>query len=277
MWILHLSDVHLALGENHKIRHDLFLKLMSEKIEEFVAMKDKIVVIICGDIIYKGDASGYGLATCFFQKMKEIFGYQLMFCPCPGNHDITSDKPNCFHAFNKFVWDLTNETIINFSVDATAVCRSIEDIDFVLVNSAYHGQHTYGCVNLDNLEAILKNSKSCNKIIITHHNLIPVNSGDRSTIVNAYRLLQLALAYDVKAILHGHGHMENILLIGGKKCRLIGVGSLFFPPEDNLNNQFNLVKYANGSITEAYAYRYIGDLHGQGRVGDFQKERLNEL
>jgi len=277
MWILHLSDIHLAPGEVYKIDHDLFLKLMAEKTGEFVQTKDALVVSICGDIIYKGDSTGYNSAACFFKKMREILGSKIVFCPCPGNHDITSDTVNCFRAFNKFAWDLTNDAVINFSTEITAVCKSIGDIDMILVNSAFHGEHTYGFVELGGLEAVLKGSKSPNKIIVVHHNLIPADMNDRSTIANAYGLLQLALAHDVKAVLHGHGHMENVLLVGQKQCKLIGVGSLFFTPGDNLNNQFNLVKYENGSISEAYAYRYIADLQEGGRVGSFLKERVKEL
>lgn len=277
MWILQLSDIHLAAGESYKINHSYFLKLMNEKIKESVTPNDTIIVIICGDITYKGNPTGYDLANVFFQKMKEIFDYNIVFFPCPGNHDITSDEVNYFNKFNKFVWDLTSDGVIKFSKQNTAVCKSFKDIDMILVNSAYHGEHTYGLIKLDDLEVVLKSSKSPNKIIITHHNSIQVNINDRSTIANAYGFLQLAIAHEVKAILHGHGHLENILLMGENKCRLIGVGSLFFPPEYNLNNQFNLIKYENGSIKKACTYKYVADLHEHGRVGNFQMERLKEF
>ncbi len=276
MWILQLSDIHLATGESYEIDHDYFLKLMNEKIKENIAPKDTIIVIICGDIIYKGDPTGYGSATNFFQKMKHIFDYNIAFCPCPGNHDITSDGVNYFNGFNRFVWDLTNELGISFSSQNTAVCKPLEDIDVILVNSAYHGDHACGLIELDDLEVVLKSSKLPSKIVITHHNSISIDRNDRSAIANAYGFLQLAVAHGVKAILHGHRHMQTILSVGKNKCRLIGVGSLFFPPEHNLNNQFNLIRYENGSM-KAYSYRYVGDRHEHGHVGSFQKERLKEF
>lgn len=277
MWILQLSDIHLIAGESYKINYANFLKLMNEKIKECVTPKDRIIVIICGDITCKGNPTGYDLAKIFFQKMKKIFDYDIIFCPCPGNHDISSDEVNYFNRFNKFVWDLTNDWVIKFSRQNTAVCKSFENIDMILLNSAYHGEYTYGLIKLDDLDVVLKNSKSSNKIIITHHNSIPVNINDKSTIANAYGFLQLAIAHEVKAILHGHGHMENILLLGENKCRLIGVGSLFFPPECNLNNQFNLIKYENGSIKETCCCRYVADLLEHGHVGNFQMRPLKEF
>ena len=276
MWILQLSDIHLAVKEGCKVNRADFLKLMNEKIKESVDPAHTIIVTVCGDITYKGDPRGYGPANVFFQKMKDTFDHDIVFCPCPGNHDVTSDKANYFNGFNEFVWDLTNEADISFSMQNTAVCKSLEDIDMILVNSAYHGDCTYGLVKLDDLEAALESSKSLNRIIVTHHHSISMDQDNRSAIANAYRFLQLAVAYEVKAILHGHRHMETILLVGKNKCRLIGVGSLFFRPGYNLNNQFNVIKYENGSIKEAYTYRYVGDLHEHGRVGGFHMDHLRE-
>lgn len=277
MWILQLSDVHIAVEEDDEAKHADFLRQMNEKVRERVPPTRTIIVVICGDTIYKGDETGYGRAEVFFRRMKETFDYNIVFYPCPGNHDVTSDHTNCFSAFNRFVWHLTNVADISFSRQKTAVCTPIRDIDMILVNSAYHGDYSHGLINLDDLEDVLRSSKSLHKVIVTHHHSIPTDADDRSAIANAYRFLQLAVAHNVKAILHGHRHMETVLLVGNNKCRLIGVGSLFFPPECNLNNQFNLIRYNYGSIKEVYACRYVRDLHEHGRVGGFQMERLGEL
>jgi 3',5'-cyclic AMP phosphodiesterase CpdA len=272
MWILQIADIHLTAGGVTGLEPQKCLELILEAVRHVVATRAKIVVVICGDIIYKGKPSGYQLAQNFFAEMKTLFEYDLSFFLCPGNHDIVpNDHDDYFKHFNMFTWQLTKNEELNFTSSKTVVSGCVNNLDIILVNSAYHGDHTYGEVDIESFEKVLSSAKATEKIIVTHHNAISVSHNDTSTIGNAYEFFQLALSAGANTILHGHGHLENVLLLGKNKCKLVGVSSLFFPLGRNYNNQFNLLKMKRGRVTKIYKYRYIADLHHKGKIGNFQR------
>jgi len=280
MWILQISDIHLSAAEKAGVDQRRMLAMVGDAVDEAVGERDQLVVCICGDITSKGDPAGYDLASTFFREMREALGHELIFCPCPGNHDIVADGRQCFRYFNRFSWRLTGDSSVLFAPLRSVGRRSIADgsVEMVLVNSAHHGDHAYGLVDLDAMEAVLEGlSPASNVIVVTHHHCIPGEVGDMSTIANARAFVELALAHGAAAILHGHVHMGTVLSIGRRNCVLIGVGSLFSRPAPNFNNQFNLVQFEDGLVVRALACRFIGDLPRGGRAGAFYLKELEIL
>lgn len=279
MWILQISDIHLSAAGIVAVDRGRLLAMMRDAVSEAMGNPGQLSVCICGDITSEGSPSGYGLASTFFREMRETFDRELIFWPCPGNHDIVADGAQQFRHFNRFSWRLTRDRPVLFSALKCVACWSTDDesTDVLLVNSAYHGNHSYGLVDLDQMEAALRGSGSRYRVIVTHHHCVPMEVEDRSAIANAYGFLELALEHNVSAILHGHAHMGTILSIGKGHCSVIGVGSLFFQLAPNFNNQFNLVQYENGVVVRGYAYRFVADLPKRGRVGGLDVKELEIL
>jgi len=280
VWILQVSDIHLSAAERAGVDRGRFLAMMGEAVDATTGDRGQLVVCICGDITSKGNPAGYDLAATFFREMRVAFGPDTILCPCPGNHDIVADGAQRFDHFNRFSWSLTRDEDVFFSPERSVVRRSIgeDNASIVVVNSAHHGDYSYGLVDLDQMEAVLQDVDSKRSlVVVTHHHCIPIRVDDRSTTANACGFLELALAYNATAILHGHTHRGTILSIGKRNCTVIGVGSLFFRPAPNFNNQFNLLECEDGVVVRALAYRFIGDLRRRGREGSFDLKKLEVL
>jgi len=200
----------------------------------------------------------------------------LHFCICPGNHDIDVRDKNKFSAFDRFAISLAGDSRFTFS-KRTSRSATYGNTDVIAVNTVYHGDHTYGEIDLDELCDNLKKSKAENRIIICHHHLIPVTRKNKSQVVNAYLFLQLVSEFKVSAILHGHIHMSSVLSFGEYGCRIVGVSSLLFPPISNINNQFNLLKFDGGKLSEGYNFRYIRDGIHKGQLGYFERNAIKLL
>lgn len=90
--ILHLSDLHFGSGKN-KITQSIYDGFI-EKLESFLANNETwkpSIVIVTGDIAFKGSEQNYEEAAIFFEKLKTKLGTNnIIFTP--GNHDKTMPK-----------------------------------------------------------------------------------------------------------------------------------------------------------------------------------------
>jgi 3',5'-cyclic AMP phosphodiesterase CpdA len=178
---------------------------------------------------------------------------------CPGNHDICPGSTP-FGEFNRIAWQLTHDDTVSFSMDSRVTRHTVAGTDFILVNSAYHGDHEYGKVDSVALEGALRGCTCPQRVLALHHSLIPLSDRDLSTTRNAYAVIRLALEHEVSLILHGHSHRQSVVtLCGPTLCHVVGVGSLLLPPVTNTNNQFNLLRIENGTVDAGYAYRLVAD------------------
>lgn len=273
MWILQLADLHNSNNYNSD-RVEKIIKEMIAIINNKVMKNEELVFIICGDILNKGINDGYSASLYLIQNIcKEINVESVKFLVCPGNHDIVnSDLGSPFKQLDKFIFNLTMDTKISFDGKNTNMI-TINNIDFIMINSSYHLNHEYGKIDLDSLNFIL-NSSHNKKVIILHHHLIPIREGENSTVVNSYEFFKILELNNVLAILHGHQHMKMQMVIGESLTKIIGVGSIFAEIATNYNNQFNLFKISGGEIQDIWEFKYNADEMGEGSIGRFIGKRI---
>lgn len=84
--ILHLSDLHINSGANYS---NLLKRLLKDIKEQFENTSiEKIVVVVTGDIINKGDKEAICNAKHFFADLNKIIAEKVVACYIvPGNHD----------------------------------------------------------------------------------------------------------------------------------------------------------------------------------------------
>jgi 3',5'-cyclic AMP phosphodiesterase CpdA len=277
MWVLQISDLHLDAGALPAVDIDGIARLLRDRVVEKIGGARRLAVAFCGDATWQGRTENYATATRFFTKLRHEFpiDIDIDIFSCPGNHDICLAETNRFAPFNRFAREIATGGRQSFASDVTAHVERSPDADFILVNSAHHYDHKFGLVEIDHLDHALRESANPLKIMVIHHHLVPMDESDRSTTANAYEVLALAATHEVTAILHGHRHMQSGLLVGTRGCALLGVGSLFFPPDRNLNNQFNLLDLHSHYVSTAVTYKLIADASTHGRVEEFESFPVN--
>ena len=131
---------------------------------------------------------------------------------------------------------------------------------YVVVNSLYHGDHTFGLIDIKSLEEKLKTAKH-KVIVLTHHHLIPILEKDSSTTRNSYDMLRLCNSYGVELIIHGHIHSSFKLSYGDSntKTNIVGCGATLPLISTNYNNQFNIFEFDDGRSNIIASYRIVYD------------------
>lgn len=271
VWILQIADLHLIENPKNNLRPEKCLQLMALAIKDILDNGTDLILAVCGDLTSKGESRGYLLSTNFCTKLVEMIDVKTDVLICPGNHDINkraSSGDDPFAEYNKAAWILKQTE--HLSGNTPTVSRVVGDIEFILTNSSYHRDHTFGKVDIISLTEVLTASGGNPRIVLVHHHIIPSLRDEGSSIRNAYEFLQLCVSNGVIGFLHGHVHKDEIITVGNDNSPIIGVGSLFFPPGPNYNNQFNLVRVNNGRIDKVIRFRYIADVLGSdGRLGVF--------
>lgn len=271
MHILHISDLHGCANFITDNDMDNYLEKTKESLETFNI--EKLIVLVSGDLANQGNAETYKNVTKFLNKMKTNFKYDINFVICPGNHDIVKvPKKECFSEFDNFVYSLSKKKYSFKKESVTS--EKIENINFILLNSCYLGDHKYGFIDIKSLHQKLKSIDIEEEIIlILHHHLIPVLRNDISTVRNAFELLVLLENYNIKMILHGHQHMNYSIKIGSKAIDVLGVGSFTTALSENINNQFNFYNIDTVGISK-YCGRFIADKMEKGKQGAFEITKI---
>lgn len=267
MKMIQISDLHIDNDFNNSDYCDM-LKKMIDCINIETRGEDHIYLVCCGDIVNKGKPDEYlGKASKVFDYIKNnITDKKTEFLFVPGNHDLCHDS---FKAFQKFIEKYNDK--INFVSENVALYEGHE-LDFVLVNSCYHKEYTYGNIDIEALNKLVVNMRKP-ALIIMHHTLLSRYSDDRSAISNAYKFLDIVENNHIIGILHGHTHGYSNILIG-QNCRVVGVGSLFAYIR-NCNNQFNLLEIRLDKVERIVNYRYNFDLEGFSKVILFENSKRN--
>lgn len=269
MWLIQIADIHnsnnYTLEKINKISDE-----MVTSINNYIKADDLVVFTICGDILNKGREVGFRETLHFLDLIKEkINSKNIEFVICPGNHDIVDKNgEKSFKDIDKFIFKVSLDSTIKFEGQSINI-KTIKDIDFIIINSSFHLDHTYGKIDLSELDKILKQSKCNEKIVILHHHLIPIREGETSTIVNSYEFFKTLEDKNILAILHGHQHMKMDMVVGNNLTRIIGVGSILADIETNYNNQFNLIQIEESKITNIIEFKYNMDEMGNGTLGKF--------
>lgn len=257
--ILHISDVHGRPGfDSARLAEGI-----AQAVYDANGAPDFLVV--SGDLGFKGAHQDIG--SNFVRELARNLSLPSdRIVVCPGNHDLELNRrergDDPFHSYKKAVFEIFRHT--DRAVASPAWCHSSEGVDFFVINSSSHHDHSHGKVNIGELARLLGNPRTAGlRIVIVHHHAIPVLEEDRSAIVNAYEFLCLLVNTGIDLLLHGHHHMALSLIVG-KRVKMVGVGSVNYPPEQNLNNQFNLLTVGKQIVR----FRYTGDaLNSKGRLG----------
>ena len=145
--ILHISDLHFGDPDATLNRIEVskvFGSLLAR------AGQDALVVL-SGDITYQGQKKGYSEALDALQPALEKFGISgKRVIVCPGNHDIVKSAAGgtSFEAFDAWSAGLRNDKHCTFNDIA---CRRVSypEAEFLVINSAYHGNSKYGLIELE--------------------------------------------------------------------------------------------------------------------------------
>lgn len=253
--LVHLSDLHFAADEYY-LDPESAIRSACDAISEMHAGAE-IVVAITGDITTKGRPHGYYEAARVIRSALLPRLNPRAVVVCPGNHDIASGSPR-FGTFNRFAFDVTGNANLSWTSQRPVRTVQVDEYSFVLINSAYHGDHTYGQVPMHAVREVLNGAEIHNAIVLLHHSPISSAYGG-AALTNAYELLAQVSNSRALGVLHGHIHSELVLTFGRRPTFLSGVGSLSFKPEPNMNNQFSVHVLRDGALASSTAYRYATD------------------
>ena len=248
--ILHISDLHLGSSKNLRELTDV-VEMVADCYLKGCLDGETKVLIISGDITTAGRTGPYNDALKLLSQLAERIQPSQIIC-CPGNHDITTyPDGKRFDAYNKFCLSLTSqpEQLMGSTRTSSLILNNV-GLNVISINSAHHLDHTYGEV-------------PARMHAVVHHPLVSSSSSGPS-IRNSSEVLAELCQHGVSGILHGHGHGESVLRVGSGQTPILGVGSLLFPPVGNLNNQFGVYEFDDGTLESASVFRRFADKPEQG-------------
>ena len=226
--LLHISDPHFG-DPNAVLSRQEVKQVLGALLGE--TGRD-VSVVLSGDISFKGQVEGYAEAQ---QALLDVFDEERVqrdrFIVCPGNHDVvklaTSALP--FEAFDAWSAGLRRDKRCTFSNDS---CRRFTspEVDFLLINSAHHGDIGFGLVDLQKMDAVLADMDAAPiqdlpRIAVLHHHLVPFSREDTSTTRNAHQVLTRLAGHGFSLVLHGHQHALLELGMGAGSMKVHGVSS----------------------------------------------------
>lgn len=226
--LLHISDLHFGDPKGVLNRQEVKQVLW--------ALLHKtgpgVFVVISGDISFKGNSQGYVDAqNALFEVFDEAKILRDRVIVCPGNHDVVKSVTNAspFDTFDAWSVALRSDKHCTFSTDS---CRRFTspEVDFLLINSAYHGDIEFGLVDLKKMDAVLGDMDAAPiqglpRVAVLHHHLVPFSREDTSTTRNAYKVLTCLAKHGFSLVLHGHQHALLELGVGVNSMKVHGVGS----------------------------------------------------
>ncbi|WP_313284323.1 metallophosphoesterase [Pseudomonas sp.] len=245
--LIHISDTHFGDPSPVFNRQEIKKAL----INQINSVEGDKILIISGDITFKASQQGYRDAEAFFSEIIDSCGIaRANVIACPGNHDIAREGPP-FKEFDRFIYTLRRDNAISFTKNRS-ILLDIEQICFLLVNSASHFDHTYGLIPdtaftiLEEQKAHLQQWKS--RIAVTHHHLIGQENNDTSTTRNSYSFLYQLDKSDFDYVLHGHQHSKLDLVVGNNKIRILSARSMSYHGR-GYSNGFTLLEPESGTVT----------------------------
>jgi len=261
MIIVQLADLHLAIPQANLTEEQCFASI-TEAVESIASAGEEVLVAICGDLVSKGQIDQGHFVEAFLDTLRERLQRDCRFGVVPGNHDIDTTRSTSgqFEHVDHVTQCLGEYT--RYSGAEGVFVYSFGGVDIVTMNTAYHGDHTYGKAPLDSLEGALQGRPASPRVLIMHHHVLrsTTNRNDCSALENGYELLMKAEPFQISLVLHGHQHAASAVRATRHAIPVIGSGSLFTLGElPNVNSQFNVLQFRDGEVAQAVTYRLIGD------------------
>lgn len=250
MKILMLSDFHIG-NENfdmHKSFH--FIDRAYDAISGKIDYGETIVVLICGDIIDKGNSALFSEAEKIFDHIRNKFStLNIKIRFVPGNHDICN---NGFKEFDTFTHKYND---LEFNYSSKSVYQElIEDVNFIYASSVRNGNYNYGQLDYDQISACI-DENHCNYFVFHHSPFSEDNQGEKDAVIReSIKLFDGSFCNAPYYILHGHYHGDSIIPLYGDGL-IIEAGSIFYSRE-NVNNQFNLLYLQGGQVELVYRFTF---------------------
>lgn len=261
--IIHISDVHCG-AKGISIRED---EIISGIQRLFTEISDpECILLVTGDIAFQGGISSYTIATRFFNSLFKIVPFKRHnVLLCPGNHDIVAEDQSYFKNFDSFAYGVRGDNDCSYSRDSVSIVSN-NDILFVGINTAYRLDHSYGYVDIAELDKILKQRDVDERIKIAyfHHHILNVFEQDQSVIRNAYELLLLLDEHKFSYLFHGHQHFSQSFPLGFSRMYSFGVRTVSFTGVTGINT-YKIMSDAiiyNGLV-------YLNDTTEYGRLGGY--------
>lgn len=226
--LLHISDLHF--GDPKAVLNRLQVKHVLRELLHKTG--PDVYVILSGDISFKGEAQGYTEAQeALFDVFNDASVHSSKIIACPGNHDVVKSATGAspFNAFDVWSTGLRQDKKCTFS---SSSCRRLTcpEVDFLLINSAYHGKIEFGLVDQRKMETVLADMSAPTihdlpRVAVLHHHLVPFSRDDTSTTRNAHDVLNCLAKHGFSLVLHGHQHALLEIGMGAGSMKVHGVSS----------------------------------------------------
>ncbi|MGD8214469.1 metallophosphoesterase family protein [Aestuariimicrobium sp. Y1814] len=247
--IIHISDLHFAARDSSLTPVVALRLAIQASIPHTLGAPT--ILAISGDVTNRGEQVGFdGAQRALAEHQSTLQPESIVFCP--GNHDISGGT---FDAFNQFVFRVTNDSQMRWSTRQPVVSMLRQGYHFVLVNSYFEADHAQGRIPIDHLRNALQNHPGAPVIVLVHDSPISSRYGGQS-LVDGYDLLNICAARGVTAILHGHVHSNQSLIVGRLGTLVAGTGSLGYKPDPNMNNHFAIYRFADTAFQEGLSFKY---------------------
>jgi predicted phosphodiesterase len=253
---LQISDIHARPGQD--------LVGLVDGIAAAVSPHGRPSYIIgCVDFGLQGQHANLGAR--FVRQLADRLGVTpaRIIC-CPGNHDIetASSGQRSFQTYHREITGVLQDAAR--AQPGAAGIYQHDGTAFLVLNSAHLLDWARGHIDMSAVHRLTMKVSTALRIAVVHHHCIPIDETDASHIANAYPLLCYLEAHGFHALLHGHRHMAIALRLNG--LRIVGVGSVNYPPAANINNQFNLIEPGRRLLR----FRFIADApSARGTQGDW--------
>ena len=283
MYIFQIADLHIGSSEKCSGDEETILSRAVEKIKQDIPGNQKVLISVCGDIIDSKNISkrqkqivnsryeeAAGILSNMVHEMKEKYEVRIQFCL--GNHDTThiDEFSNFVQKFNP---ELTKEKIED------GYFMEWDGVYYIFLNSCKDRQYEFGCIDYGKVKRMLEELPLiAPKIFVLHHTVISMYANDKSSIRDSAALLKLIETYNVIGVLHGHIHGKEQLLVGKKRCRILGTGALFSRNNSDVNSQFNIIEMESYIFREISTYIYRADdrISGNSWYKISSEENYNE-
>ena len=190
------------------------------------------LLIISGDITFKGYSKGYVEAIKFFECLIDNgVTERSRILMCPGNHDIVNKS---FREFDAFSYKLRRDSKFLFQ-ERSHQEFLIDGCLFKFFNSSYHMDHSYGLIEKSAMTTEHKNHDGL-KIAVMHHHLLNMFKDDTSAVRNAYDLYKYLDIEGFNYLLHGHQHSEQSYCMGRSHMKVISARSGNYHQKGFLNS-----------------------------------------